>query len=105
MATFLLKGKDSGNQTLFIFDEPTTGLHFHDVSKLLKSFNALIERGHSILVIEHHPDVIRAADWIVDIGPAGGDLGVNILFSGLQSDFKLQRIENSSTWQCLYAND
>lgn len=105
LATFLLKGKDSGNQTLFIFDEPTTGLHFHDVSKLLKSFNALIERGHSILVIEHHPDVIHAADWIVDIGPAGGDLGGNILFSGLQSDFKLQRIENSSTWQCLYAND
>ncbi len=105
LATFLLKGKDSGNQTLFIFDEPTTGLHFHDVSKLLKSFNALIERGHSILVIEHHPDVIKAADWIIDIGPEGGELGGNILFSGRQSEFMKKSVPNSSTWQCLYSNN
>jgi len=102
LATFLLKGKDSGNQTLFIFDEPTTGLHFHDVSKLLKSFNALIDRGHSIIVIEHHPDVIKASDWIVDLGPEGGDLGGRILFSGVLSDFIKQKPTDSATWDSLY---
>jgi excinuclease ABC subunit A len=81
LATFLIGGS-STTQTLFIFDEPTTGLHFHDVAKLLKSFEALINRGHSIIVIEHNLDVIKCADWVIDIGPEGGDLGGNIVAEG-----------------------
>ena len=81
LATFLIGGS-STTQTLFIFDEPTTGLHFHDVAKLLKSFNALIDRGHSIVVIEHNLDVIKCADWIIDIGPEGGEEGGNIVAEG-----------------------
>jgi excinuclease ABC subunit A len=68
--------------TLFIFDEPTTGLHFHDIRKLLDSFNALIERGHSIIIIEHNQEIIKCADWIIDMGPEGGDEGGNIVFEG-----------------------
>jgi excinuclease ABC subunit A len=68
--------------TLFIFDEPTTGLHFHDIKKLLKAFNALIERGHTILIIEHNLDVIKCADHIIDLGPEGGDKGGNIVAEG-----------------------
>src|SRR5690606_21563980 len=67
LASFLIKGNNSKN-TLFIFDEPTTGLHFHDIKKLLKSFDALIAQGNSILVIEHNMDMIKSADWIIDIG-------------------------------------
>lgn len=85
LATFLI-GSSSTTKTLFIFDEPTTGLHFHDVSKLLKSFNALIERGHSIIVIEHNLEVIKSADWIIDIGPEGGDVGGNIVAQGTPED-------------------
>jgi excinuclease ABC subunit A len=81
LATFLIGGSSS-TQTLFIFDEPTTGLHFHDVAKLLKSFDALINRGHSIIVIEHNLDVIKCADWVIDIGPEGGDLGGNVVAEG-----------------------
>lgn len=81
LATFLIGGSTT-TQTLFIFDEPTTGLHFHDVAKLLKSFNALIDRGHSIIVIEHSMDVIKCADWIIDIGPEGGEEGGNIVATG-----------------------
>jgi excinuclease ABC subunit A len=81
LATFLI-GSSSTTQTLFIFDEPTTGLHFHDVAKLLKSFDALINRGHSIIVIEHNLDVIKCADWVIDIGPEGGDLGGNVVAEG-----------------------
>lgn len=81
LATFLIGGS-STTQTLFIFDEPTTGLHFHDVAKLLKSFNALIDRGHSIIVIEHNLDVIKCADWIIDIGPEGGEEGGAIVAEG-----------------------
>jgi excinuclease ABC subunit A len=68
--------------SLFIFDEPTTGLHFHDIRKLLDSFNALIERGHSILIIEHNLEVIKCADWIIDLGPGGGEQGGNLVFEG-----------------------
>ncbi|MEJ7912422.1 MAG: excinuclease ABC subunit UvrA, partial [Chitinophagaceae bacterium] len=71
LATFLGKGKSAG-KVLFIFDEPTTGLHFHDIKKLLTSFNALIDGGHSILVIEHNTDVIKSADWVIDLGPEAG---------------------------------
>jgi excinuclease ABC subunit A len=81
LATFLIGG-NSTTQTLFIFDEPTTGLHFHDVAKLLKSFNALIEKGHSIIVIEHNLDVIKCADWIIDIGPEGGEEGGTVVAEG-----------------------
>lgn len=81
LATFLIGGSTTTN-TLFIFDEPTTGLHFHDVAKLLKSFEALIARGHSIIVIEHNLDVIKSADWIIDIGPEGGEEGGNIVAEG-----------------------
>lgn len=81
LATFLGKG-DTSQHHLFIFDEPTTGLHFNDIKKLLKSFNALIKKGHSILVIEHHPDIMKCADWIVDLGPEGGDKGGNLVYQG-----------------------
>ncbi len=81
LATFLGKGGKSQHQ-LFIFDEPTTGLHFHDIKKLLKSFYALLKNGHSIVVIEHHPDVIKCADWVIDLGPEGGDLGGHVVFQG-----------------------
>ncbi len=81
LASFLVKGNQA-KQTLFIFDEPTTGLHFHDIKKLLKSFDALISQGNSILVIEHNMDVIKCADWIIDIGPEGGDSGGQVVFEG-----------------------
>ena len=81
LASFLGKGKSQGN-ILFIFDEPTTGLHFHDIKKLLTSFNALIEQGHTILVIEHNTDVIKSADWVIDLGPEAGDGGGNLVFAG-----------------------
>ena len=87
LASFLGKGKSQGN-ILFIFDEPTTGLHFHDIKKLLASFNALIDQGHSIIVIEHNMDVIRSADWIIDLGPDAGDNGGEIVFAGIPMDFK-----------------
>jgi len=81
LASFLGKGR-AGEKILFIFDEPTTGLHFHDIKKLLASFNALIEQGHSILVIEHNTDVIRSADWVIDLGPEAGEAGGNLVFAG-----------------------
>lgn len=81
LASFLIKGNNS-SKTLFIFDEPTTGLHFHDIKKLLKSFNALIEQGNTIIVIEHNMDVIKSADWVIDIGPEGGDKGGTVVFEG-----------------------
>ncbi len=85
LASFLVKGHQA-KKTLFIFDEPTTGLHFHDIKKLLKSFDALINQGNSILVIEHNMDVIKCADWIIDIGPEGGDTGGTLVFEGLPED-------------------
>ena len=75
-------GQERQEPTLFIFDEPTTGLHFHDIRRLLKAFDALIERGHSILVIEHNLDVVKCADYIIDMGPEGGDKGGDIVFCG-----------------------
>ena len=85
LASFLGKGEKEGQQ-FFIFDEPTTGLHFHDIKKLLKSFNALIENGHTILVIEHNPDVIKCADWLIDLGKEGGNKGGELIFQGLPED-------------------
>ena len=81
LAAFLVKGTTK-DKTLFIFDEPTTGLHFHDIKKLLTSFNALIERGHSIIVIEHNIDLIKCADHIIDLGLEGGKNGGNLIFQG-----------------------
>jgi len=81
LASFLAKGKNAA-PTLFIFDEPTTGLHFHDINKLVIAFNKLIEVGHSIIVIEHNTEVIKCADWVIDIGPEGGDNGGNVVFKG-----------------------
>ena len=75
-------GQEKQEPTLFIFDEPTTGLHFHDIQRLLDAFKALIERGHTILVIEHNLDVIKCADYVIDIGPDGGDKGGSLVFAG-----------------------
>ncbi len=79
LASFLTIG-DKNNHSLFIFDEPTTGLHMYDISKLLDSLNALIENGHTVLIIEHNSEIIKSADWIIDLGPEGGDKGGVKLF-------------------------
>ena len=94
LASFLAKGKNAPS-TLFIFDEPTTGLHFHDINKLVIAFNKLIEVGHSIIVIEHNTEVIKCADWIIDIGPEGGDKGGNVVFEGSPED--LVKVEGNYT--------
>jgi excinuclease ABC subunit A len=86
LATFLSKGNQKENHTIFIFDEPTTGLHFNDIKKLLICFDALIDKGHTVLIIEHNTDVIKYADWVIDLGPEGGDAGGNLVFQGLPED-------------------
>lgn len=98
LASFLGKGKSQGH-ILFIFDEPTTGLHFNDIKKLLTSFNALIEQGHSVLVIEHNTDVLKSADWIIDLGPEAGSAGGNLVFSGKPMDLK--KVKESYTGKYL----
>ena len=98
LASFLGKGKSQGN-ILFIFDEPTTGLHFHDIKKLLASFNALVEQGHSIIVIEHNTDVLKSCDWIIDLGPEAGDEGGNLVFAGKPADLK--KVKGSYTGKFL----
>jgi len=98
LASFLTKGS-SEKPTLFIFDEPTTGLHFHDISKLLESFNALIRNGHTVLVIEHNPEIIKSADWVIDLGPEGGDHGGEIIFEGTPE--QLVDVNNSFTGKFL----
>ena len=85
LASFLVKGTTT-EKTLFIFDEPSTGLHFHDINKLMKSLQALIDLGHSVFVIEHQPDIIKCADWIIDIGPEAGKHGGEVVFSGVPED-------------------
>ncbi|MFT6826897.1 MAG: excinuclease ABC subunit A [Roseivirga sp.] len=83
LAFYLGKGKSNSNEhILFIFDEPTTGLHFHDISKLMKAINALIEQGNSVIIIEHNTEVIKLADWIIDLGPEGGHKGGKVTFTG-----------------------
>ncbi|WP_353136624.1 excinuclease ABC subunit UvrA [Pseudopedobacter sp.] len=98
LASFLIKGNNS-HKSLFIFDEPTTGLHFHDIKKLLKSFEALIEQGNSIIVIEHNMDVVKCADWVIDIGPEGGEKGGYVVFEGTPEE--LIKEEKSYTGQYL----
>lgn len=98
LASFLGKGKAQGH-IMFIFDEPTTGLHFHDIKKLLASFNALIEQGHTVLVIEHNMDVIKSADWVIDLGPEGGAGGGKLLYAGLPEGLK--KVKESYTGKYL----
>jgi excinuclease ABC subunit A len=87
LASFLGKNSDAQGHLLFIFDEPTTGLHFHDISKLLKAINALVDQGHSVIIIEHNLEVIKCADWIIDLGPEGGEKkGGQLLFEGTPED-------------------
>jgi len=98
LASFL--GKESGSGSiLFIFDEPTTGLHFYDIRTLLDSFNALINRGHTVIVVEHNMDVVKCADWIIDMGPEGGDEGGRVVFEGIPED--LVKIADNYTAKAL----
>jgi excinuclease ABC subunit A len=85
LASFLTRER-SDEHILFIFDEPTTGLHFHDIRKLLDALNALVENGHSVLVVEHNMEVIKSADWIIDLGPEGGKEGGQLVFQGTPED-------------------
>ncbi len=98
LASFLVKGATK-DKALFVFDEPTTGLHFHDIKKLLASFDALIEKGHSILVIEHNLDLIKCADWIIDLGPEGGENGGKLLAVGTPE--QIVKIKQSVTGKYL----
>lgn len=84
LASFL--GNESTQPMLFIFDEPTIGLHFHDIRKLLESFQRLIKKGHTLIIIEHNIEVIKCADWIIDLGKEGGDMGGNLIFEGIPED-------------------
>ena len=93
LASFLGKDFEAKGSILFVFDEPTTGLHFHDIAKLLKSFEALVERGHSIVVVEHNLDVIRAADWVIDLGPDAGAEGGCVVFDGTP-----EALAGADTW-------
>lgn len=94
LASYLIRG-EAEQPKLFIFDEPSTGLHMHDIQKLIKSFNALIEKGHSIIVIEHHHDIIKVADWVIDMGPEGGRDGGRVVFAGTPE--KLVKCKESYT--------
>lgn len=96
LASFLTKEFQSKN-ILFIFDEPTTGLHFDDINKLMDAFNSLVENGHTVLIVEHNMDVIRAADWVIDLGPTGGKDGGYLIYEG--SPDGLKQVSNSFTGQ------
>lgn len=99
LASFLGKGSSNKGKTLFIFDEPTTGLHFHDIKKLLKAINALVEQGDSVIIIEHNMEVIKSADWIIDLGPEGGENGGNLTFTGTPEE--MARLEGNYTAEFL----
>lgn len=100
LASFLIKG-NTKDKALFIFDEPTTGLHFHDIKKLLASFNALIEKGHSIIVIEHNIELIKCADYIIDLGLEGGKNGGNLIFTGTPEEL----IKNKKSFTAKYLKE
>jgi excinuclease ABC subunit A len=98
LAYFLSQEKSAGHM-LFIFDEPTTGLHFHDINKLLKSINALVDHGHSVILIEHNQEVIKSSDWVIDLGPEGGEEGGYVVFEGKPED--LAKFKGSYTGKYL----
>lgn len=95
LAFFLSKGNADKGKTLFVFDEPTTGLHFHDIKKLLKAINALVDQGDSVIIIEHNMEIIKSADWIIDLGPEGGEKGGYLTFEGTPEE--MVKIENNYT--------
>lgn len=102
LASFLNKAPaDSKEHILFIFDEPTTGLHFHDIKKLLSAINALVEQGHSVLIIEHNMEMIKNADWIIDLGPEGGDKGGYLSFQGTPE----QMVQAENNYTALYLKE
>jgi excinuclease ABC subunit A len=101
LASFLSKDNSNAGPMMFIFDEPTTGLHFHDIKKLLDAFNALVSKGHSIVIIEHNLEIIKCADWIIDLGPEGGEEGGHLLFEGTPE--QLIEVKKSYTAQYLSA--
>jgi len=103
LASFLIKGNNA-SKTLFIFDEPTTGLHFHDIKKLLKALNTLIEQGNTILVIEHNMDMIKCADWVIDIGPEGGDGGGQVVFEGIPEDLVKEKTSYTGKYLASHLN-
>jgi excinuclease ABC subunit A len=100
LASFLVKGTTK-DKALFVFDEPTTGLHFHDIKKLLASFDALLEKGHSIIVIEHNLDLIKCADYIIDLGPEGGENGGQLLAVGTPEEI----VKNKNSVTAKYLKD
>jgi excinuclease ABC subunit A len=100
LASYLIKGS-TDRPKLFIFDEPSTGLHFHDIQKLIQSFDSLISRGHTIIVIEHHHDIIKVADWVIDIGPEGGREGGNLVFAGTPE----QLAQHSTSYTAKFLRD
>ena len=102
LASFLTKER-SGDKIMFIFDEPTTGLHFHDIGRLLGAFDALIERGHTVVVVEHNMDVIKCADWVIDLGPEAGAAGGRVVVAGTPED--VMRREDSYTGEYLRRNE
>ncbi|MFW2135560.1 excinuclease ABC subunit UvrA [Chryseobacterium sp. TY4] len=97
LASFLVKGVTT-DKTLFVFDEPSTGLHFHDINKLMKSLQALIELGHSVIVIEHQPDIIKCADYIIDIGPNAGKHGGEVVFTGTPEDLAKNKVSATAKY-------
>lgn len=97
LASFLLK-EDSRKPTIFIFDEPTTGLHFYDIEKLLHSMNQLVEKGNTVIIVEHNTDVIRCSDWLIDLGPEGGDKGGEVVFEGTPDELKKSKIGYTSKY-------
>jgi len=98
LASFLGR-ENTKNRIFFIFDEPTTGLHFHDILRLMDALNALVENGHTVLVVEHNIDVIKCADWLIDLGPTGGKLGGNLLYEGVPEG--IVKVKKSFTGQFL----
>jgi excinuclease ABC subunit A len=92
---YFLSREAEGSKIVFIFDEPTTGLHFHDISLLISAFNALIKKGHTVLIIEHNMEIIKSADWLIELGPGGGDEGGSIIFEGTPE--QMAKYEDSPT--------
>tara|TARA_B110000971_G_C19729682_1_gene372463 strand:- start:92 stop:667 length:576 start_codon:yes stop_codon:yes gene_type:complete len=97
LASFLIKGT-SKEKTLFIFDEPTTGLHFHDINKLLKSFYALLDKGHTVIVVEHNIDLIKCADHIIDLGKDGGEKGGKLMIQGTPEEVAKNKKSYTATY-------